>query len=171
MAGKEGRTCVPGEVIARVPRDGGPAGTTVRLGSGTSQNKCGRAGASTLAIRTTKAGTLKQQGKREVKRFWVETRHQRYVPSMDALVVGIVMECHGETYSVDVSERGQKWLCLPHVYWTTNSGRDRLETKISTCERRSQLFCDSNAAAQEAEALPHTRRSRVFHIPPSCFMF
>ena len=55
-----------------------------------------------LAIRTTKAGTLKQQGKREVKRFWVETRHQRYVPSMDDLVVGIVMECHGETYSVDV---------------------------------------------------------------------
>ena len=156
MAGKEGRTCVPGEVIARVPRDGGPAGTTVRLGSGTSQNKCGRAGARTLAIRTTKAGTLKQQGKREVKRFWVETRHQRYVPSMDDLVVGIVMECHGETYSVDVG--GPQAALLPILGFEGATRRNRpmlslgdvVYARVSVADRDidPELSCTEKVSAK-----------------------
>ncbi|QDZ25168.1 exosome complex exonuclease [Chloropicon primus] len=113
------RRCVPGEVVAQVPREE-PVTTTVRLGSGTTQEK---ADGKTILIRTTKAGVLRQTGKAASKRYWVETRHQRYVPTMEDLVVGIVLDCHGENYSVDIG--GPQHALLPILDFTGATRRNR----------------------------------------------
>ena len=47
----------------------------------------------------TKAGKLKQS--KAPKRFWVETKHQRYVPALDDLIVGIVIDVHAEVRATE----------------------------------------------------------------------
>lgn len=83
------RSVMPGELVTKVPEDG-----NLRLGSGTSQ--CGN------KIQTTKAGVLRQTSTKSLERFWVETKHQRYVPSLDDLVLGIIVDSHVENFAVDV---------------------------------------------------------------------
>ena len=104
--------CLPGEVLWTLPEDGG-GGTTVRLGSGTTMDGG--------AVKSTKAGLLRRRD--NPKRFWVERRHQRYVPSLEDLVVGIVMEAHGENFAVDIG--GPCLAQLPILDFTGATRRNR----------------------------------------------
>mmetsp|Transcript_13438 Transcript_13438/g.33736 ORF Transcript_13438/g.33736 Transcript_13438/m.33736 type:complete len:341 (-) Transcript_13438:508-1530(-) len=107
-----GSFVMPGDAVMQVPGEG-----SMSLGSGLQQCKD--------VIKVTKAGVLKHQAPR---RFWIETRHQRYVPAVDDLVVGTILQTQSDNYTVNIG--GPAPAQLPVLEFTGATRRNKPMLKV-----------------------------------------
>uniref|UniRef100_A0A7S3ENW1 Ribosomal RNA-processing protein 40 n=1 Tax=Rhodosorus marinus TaxID=101924 RepID=A0A7S3ENW1_9RHOD len=90
---EEGLAVFPGDRVANVSEaQEGSAPSLVRLGPGVRRDGD--------AIVAMKAGLVRVQAERS--KIWVESGGRRYVPALEDMVIGVVVDRHGEGYRVDI---------------------------------------------------------------------
>jgi len=50
----------------------------------------------------TRAGILRISKKKQITTIWLETFQKKYVPAVDDVVIGVIIERIGENYKVDI---------------------------------------------------------------------
>jgi len=96
----------PGGVISLKPN------VKVRVGPGLMQDKD--------SVVSSKFGILRQSGQ---NRLWVDNSQKRYIPLVEDLVVGVVIEKHVENYRIDIG--GTQYARLPSLSFEGASKRNR----------------------------------------------
>ncbi|CAD5319470.1 unnamed protein product [Arabidopsis thaliana] len=91
------QTVVPGDVVLDLSN---MTNQTIKLGSGLRQDN--------EVISVMRAGKLRYS---KPNKYWVESSHKRYVPRPEDHVLGIVVDCKGENYWIDI--KGPQLALLP----------------------------------------------------------
>eukprot|EP01132_Coremiostelium_polycephalum_P000490 gene490-618_t len=81
-----GEFVVPGEILGKIND------LKVRIGPGLLQSKD--------QILATKSGVLKFS--KHHKFYWIENEQKRYVPQLEDMVIGVIVEKHAESFKLDI---------------------------------------------------------------------
>jgi len=124
----------PGDVISLKPN------VKVRVGPGLMQDKD--------YVVSSKYGLLRQSGQ---NRLWVDNSQKRYMPVVEDLVVGVIIEKHVENYRVDIG--GTQYARLPSLSFEGASKRNRpnipvgglvyARVVVSNKDMETELSCTS----------------------------
>ena len=112
--------CLPGDVVGVIDTEemAGPKKKPVRIGPGLMQSGENQ-------IIATKSGTLKYKEKHQY--WWVDNHTQKkYVPSLEDLVVGVIVGKAGESFMVDLGSAGYGKLSFMAFEGATKKNRPKL---------------------------------------------
>ncbi|KAL6057006.1 Ribosomal RNA-processing protein 40 [Balamuthia mandrillaris] len=85
-----GKVVLPGDVLGRIDATFVPKNKKLRIGAGVMQHKD--------YLLATKAGVVRNKG----ARYWIESHQKRYVPAVEDMVLGVVLERHSDNAKVDI---------------------------------------------------------------------
>ena len=134
---------LPGDTVASLEgRDG-----TVRLGEGLAATSGGGEAAAPSAIVATKAGIVQHKELRGSQgggeRYHLRTHQKRYTPAVDDSVLGVVIERHGEAYSIDIG--GPHRATLPGIAFEGASKRNRPHLEVGALVHAKVLRADKHS--------------------------
>jgi len=124
---KVNQVVVPGDVIGEVTSSG------IKLGVGLIQDKSN--------VIATKAGILRCK---EPDTFFIENSQKRYVPSLDDLVIGKVVECIKDSYKVDIG--AYEFAMLSYFSSESATKKHHLELSVS-----SLVYCRVTVASKDMQ--------------------
>lgn len=101
---------LPGDLVGRI------TDLKIRLGSGLIQHQD--------YIVATKAGYLRNP---TTKYYWVENLQKRYVPALEDMVIGIVIDKHAESFKVDIGSAQAATLPVTAFEGATKKNRPNLQ--------------------------------------------
>ncbi|AEC07693.1 putative exosome complex RNA-binding protein 1/RRP40/RRP4 [Arabidopsis thaliana] len=110
------QTVVPGDVVLDLSN---MTNQTIKLGSGLRQDN--------EVISVMRAGKLRYS---KPNKYWVESSHKRYVPRPEDHVLGIVVDCKGENYWIDI--KGPQLALLPVLAFEGANRRNYPKFEVST---------------------------------------
>lgn len=109
--------------------------TVVRLGMGVMQRG--------TSVHSSKAGTLGLDERRN--KVWIENNQKRYVPAMEDMVIGVVIERHSEEYRLDIN--GTDTATLSAVAFEGATKKNKPHLNIG-----SLVYCRITRASKNMEA-------------------
>ncbi|KAJ5069506.1 exosome complex component rrp40 [Anaeramoeba ignava] len=122
---KVGQVILPGEIIGKIKS------TSLKIGNGLNIEED--------KVIATKGGILQYQ---EKDKYWISNFQKRYVPKMDHMVIGIIINQHGENYSVDIGSASRATLSIFGFEGATKKTRPNLENRSAVYARVIQADKD-----------------------------
>eukprot|EP00823_Brevimastigomonas_motovehiculus_P004199 TRINITY_DN270_c0_g1_i1.p1 TRINITY_DN270_c0_g1~~TRINITY_DN270_c0_g1_i1.p1 ORF type:complete len:312 (+),score=100.98 TRINITY_DN270_c0_g1_i1:85-1020(+) len=132
----------PGDVITL------KANMKARLGIGLMQNKD--------TVVALKCGLLRQTGG---NKLWIDNVQKRYIPAVEDMVVGVVIEKHTENYKVDIG--GPQSALLPSLAFEGASKRNRPNIAIGALVYCRVVMANKDMEPELSCTSPHMKKDWV----------